>query len=304
VIIGDQVMVGLEPDASRGLQAMIAACRSAPCPDRVVSLASAQSPSGSPPAVSRPGLTRTVQVPLIGELRLTDLSLPLLTVIMAAIDGFNPCAMWVLVFLVGLLLGIRDRRRMWLLAGTFLFATAAVYFLVLAAWLNVLLVLGAVAWLRIAIGILAVAAGGTYLREGLRHEQVCEVTEPERRRRVFDRLRRLVQEPGLAVAMLGVALLAVAVNLVELLCSAGSPAVYTGILSQAQLPSAHYYGYLLLYILVFLADDAALVVLAMTTLRVVETNGRYGRWVRVVGGLVMLALGALLIFRPGWLAFG
>jgi thiol-disulfide isomerase/thioredoxin len=304
VLVGDQAMVGVEPDAAGRLRGMIARCRAGPCPDPVLGAGPSKGTGASAASVSRQDAPRSVQLPWIGERRLAEMSLPLLTVVMAAIDGFNPCAMWVLVFLVGLLLGISDRRRMWLLAGTFLFATAAVYFLFLAAWLNVLWVLGAARWLRVGIGVLAIGAGGLYLREGLRREQVCEVTQPERRRRIFDRLRRLVQEPSLSMSMLGVALLAVAVNVVELLCSAGIPAVYTGILSQAQLPGMQYYAYLLLYVLVFLADDTALVVLAMTTLRVVQADGGYGRWVRLAGGVVMLALGAALILRPEWLSFG
>lgn len=304
VVIGKEVMVGHEPGASGRLQEMIAMCRSGPCPDLVAA------PPDKFPAIAversqapRVSYTRSVRLPFIGEVRTSDLSLPILTITMAAVDGFNPCAMWVLVFLIGLLLSIRDRRRMWLLAGTFLLATAAVYFLFLAAWLNVLLVLGALLWLRVAIGVLAMGAGGHYLLESLRREQVCEVTRPERRRRILDRLRKLVQEPNLVVSMIGVALLAVAVNLVELVCSAGIPAVYTGILAQSDLTTAGYYGYLALYILVFLADDTALVMIAMTTLRMVSPDSGFNRWVRFAGGLVMVVLGAMLIFKPEWLAF-
>ena len=305
VVIGREVMVGHEPGASEKLREMVNRCRAGLCPDLVGTQTAADSSKTSTPLQNvRQMQASTLRVPWLGELQISDLSLPALTIAMAAIDGFNPCAMWVLIFLIGLLLGIQDRRRMWLLAGVFLLATAAVYFLFLAAWLNVLLVLGAVLWLRIAIGVLAIGAGGHYLREAMRREQVCEVTEPERRRRILDRLRRLVQEPSLVVSMIGVALLAVAVNLVELICSAGIPAVYTGILTQSDLTPAAYYGYLVLYILVFLADDAALVVIAMTTLKMVSLDGAYSRWVRLTGGIVMLALGILLIFKPQWLAFG
>lgn len=304
VVIGKEVMVGHEPGADARLRDMIRICRSGSCPD-LVAISSGkpasepvEQPQGPPVAY-----TRAYHLPGIGEVSTSDLSLPVLTIVMAAIDGFNPCAMWVLVFLVGLLLGISDRRRMWLLAGTFLLATAGVYFLFLAAWLNVLLILGALAWLRVIIGVLAIGAGGHYVRDALRREQVCEVTQPERRRKILDRLRALVLEPNLAVSMVGVALLAVAVNLVELICSAGIPAVYTGILAQSDLSTASYYGYLGLYILVFLADDAALVVIAMTTLKMVSANSGYSRWVRLGGGLIMLALGAMLIARPQWLAF-
>jgi hypothetical protein len=275
-----------------------------PCPDAVLHYLPRNEaqplPARPPPRLQIPEM---VHVPLVGDVKVADLSLPFLTILMAAIDGFNPCALWVLIFLLGLLLGIRDRKRMWLLAGTFLLATAAIYFLVLAAWLNVLLILGALAWVRIAIGIIALFAGGSYLRQGLRRETVCEVTQPERRGRVFDRLRALVRQPNLALAMAGIGLLAVAVNFVELLCSAGIPAVYTGILAHADLPSPSHYLYLGLYVLVFLADDAVLVVLALVTLRIAAAEHGYARWTYLMGGAIMLGLGLMLTFRPGWLSF-
>lgn len=305
VVVGETVRVGHHSGSGEDVRQLIAHCRVSRCTDVVEPLLGTAALLQPPPAApsSRVTIPQSIDVPLFGDVRTAALSLPLLTIAMAAIDGFNPCAMWVLVFLIGLLLGIADRRRMWLLAAVFLLATAAVYFMVLAAWLNLLMVLGAVVWVRLAIGVVAMAAGGFNLRAGLRHEQVCEITRPERRRRIFEHLRRHIEEPGLGSAIAGVTLLAVAVNFVELLCSAGVPAVYTALLAQAQLAPAAYYGYLVLYILVFLADDALVVIVAMTTLRMVSWDGRYSRWVRLAGGVVMIVLGALLIVKPEWLAF-
>jgi hypothetical protein len=302
VIIGDAMLVGHSPGSQAQLRGMVAACRTGPCPDAIAPFRTGAA-SRLPEAAPRQWVPERIRVPLFGNVETAALSLPLLTIVMAAIDGFNPCAMWVLVFLLGLLIGIPDRRRMWILAATFLAATAALYFLVLAAWLNILLLLGALAWLRIAIGGLALLAGGIYLREGLRREENCPVTRPERRRRIFEGLRRLVKQPHLGAAMAGIALLAVAVNLVELLCSAGIPAVYTGILARADLPPLGHYLYLALYVLVFLADDTIIVVAAMTTLRLTGMDRGYARWVRLAGGALMLVLGLALIFRPDWLSF-
>lgn len=283
---------------------MIAKCRTGPCRDAVAQFLprrEAQPPPDRPPP--RLQIPATIDVPIFGEVPTAALSLPFLTIVLGAVDGFNPCALWVLLFLLGLLLGIQDRRRMWLLAGTFLLATAIVYFLVLAAWLNVLLLLGALAWVRVAVGGIALFAGGIYLREGLRGDDVCEVTLPVHRRQIFERLRGLVRAPNLGVAMAGIALLAVAVNLVELLCSAGIPAAYTGILAQSDLPPLSHYFYLGLYVLVFLADDTALVVLTLVTLRATAVDRGHARWVRLAGGVLMLSLGLMLIFRPDWLSF-
>lgn len=245
-----------------------------------------------------------MSLPLVGEVRLGDLSLPVLTVVLAAVDGFNPCAMWVLALLIGFLLGVREPRRMWTLGAIFLLTTGAMYFAVMAAWLNLVLWLGAVAWLRVAIGALAVGAGLYYLREAwVNPEGVCRVTPSARRRSIRAAFQRLVEEPNLWVAGIGIAALAIGVNMIELACSAGIPAVYTQMLAMQDPSPAASAGYLLLYILVFLLDDTAIFVTAMVTLRAVSGSGRLSRWSHVVGGVVLLALGALMILRPDLLSW-
>jgi hypothetical protein len=253
------------------------------------------------PAVSA-GPPASVTIPWLGAVALTDLSLPMLTVVLAGIDGFNPCAMWVLVLLIGLLVGVADSRRMWTLGLIFLLATGAMYFAVMAAWLNVVLWIGAVIWLRIAIGALAVGAGLYYLREYWTNPGgLCRVTGSGTRRRFTDAFRSVVEQPSLPIAALGIAALAIAVNLIELVCSAGVPAIYTQMLAMHDLTIATYYGYLALYLLVFLLDDAAIFVTAMITLRAATSTGRYARGSHLIGGAVLLGLGGVMLLRPEWL---
>jgi hypothetical protein len=236
---------------------------------------------------------------------LRGLSLPALTVLLAAADGFNPCAMWVLVFLIGLLAGMRDRMRMWLLGITFLLVSSAVYFAFMAAWLNMLLLLGMIVWLRVAIGLVALAGGGYALWDAWRHpEPVCAVGASSRRQPVLERLTALVKQPSLPLAMAGIAALALAVNLVELVCSAGIPAVYTQVLALTPMPRWQYYAYLVLYLLVFMLDDLAVFAGAMFTLQITGLSGKYARFSRFIGGGVLLILGGLLLFRPEWLNYG
>ena len=257
---------------------------------------------GDDPKDSASTLPQSVALPLFGRITLADLSLPLLTVVLAGIDGFNPCAMWVLVLLIGLLAGVADARRMWTLGLVFLGATGVMYFAVMAAWLNVVLWAGALVWLRLAIGALAVGAGLHYLRDYWTNpEGVCEVTSPGSRRRITDAFRSVVRQPSLLLAALGIGALAIVVNLIELVCSAGVPAVYTQILTMHDLPVASYYGYLLLYLGVFLLDDAIIFATAMLTLRSGLVTGRYTRISNALGGGLLLGLGAVMILRPDWL---
>lgn len=129
------------------------------------------------------------------------------------------------------------------------------------------------------------------------------MTGSERRRRLFDRLRAAAAQRSFLPALAGIVALAFAVNLVELVCSAGIPAVYTQVLALSDLPGWKYHGYIALYILVFMLDDLVVFVTAMKTLQVAGLTAGYSRWSHLVGGVVLLVLGLALIFRPQWLAF-
>jgi glutaredoxin len=290
-VVGDRAWVGYDERIGREIDAHIAACLEKACPSPVLVKREARIPE-------------LVRLPLVGEVRTANLSLPALTALLAAADGFNPCAMWVLVFLLGLLAGMKDRARMWLLGIAFVAASALVYLLILGAWLNVLLLAGSIAFVRVAIGIVALAGGGYYLKELVTNADMkCEVTAPERRRRVLERLKALAQRPDLVPALAGIVLLAFAVNVVEFLCSAGIPAVFAQVLALSNLAPWEYAGYLLLYVAVFMLDDLVVLVAALKTLEVTGLTTRYARWSNAVGGFALLAIGALLIFRPEWLAF-
>ena len=236
---------------------------------------------------------------------LKNLSLPVLTFTLAILDGFNPCAMWALMFLISLLLGMKDRRRMWIFGLTFIATSSLVYFFFLAAWLNLFLFFGIVVWVRLAIGLVALGAGGYYLRDyWVNRLGVCQISGNSRRQQFFARLKIITQNQRFLLALAGIIVLAVAVNLVELICSAGLPAVYTKILSLSNLPVWQYYLYLAFYILIFMLDDLLVFFTAMITLRVTGIGGKYSRFPHLIGGVLMLAIGLLLLFKPEWLMFG
>ena len=192
---------------------------------------------------------------------------------------------------------------MWILGLSFLGATALMYFLVMAAWLNLVLFLGAVIWVRIGIGILALGGGLFFLREfWTKPEAVCHVASPGRRTRIMNAIRRVAERDSLAFGILGIMAVAVLVNFIELVCSAGVPAVYTQVLALSGVSPLAYYAYLALYILVFLLDDIAIFATAMFAAQVAGLTGRYTRFSHLVGGVVLLVVGAILILRPDLLA--
>ena len=312
-MIGDAPMVGYASDATSGaeLRRLIERCLASGCPDAVAPVlreftsGDAKGVAVREPGAARRVVPREVQVPFLGTVSTANLSLPVLTIVLGALDGFNPCAMWVLVFLIGLLVGMQDRLRMWTLGTAFIAGSALAYFLFMAAWLNFLLFIGAVVWVRAAVALVALGGGFYYLREYFRNAgAVCEVTAPQARQRVFETLRRLASESRFWLALAGIVALAFAVNLVELLCSAGIPAVYTQVLALSEIPPWQYYAYLALYIAVFMLDDLFVFVVAMKTLQIAGATTRYARFSHLAGGIVLFAIGALLLLRPEWLMFG
>lgn len=244
-------------------------------------------------------------LPIVGKINPKNFSLPVLTIILGGLDGFNPCAMWTLIFLIGLLLGMEDKNKRWILGITFIVASAFVYFLFMAAWLNLILFIGFIVWVRILIGLVALGGGGYNLKEFFTNkDNTCKVTGSEKRQAVFEKLKNITHQKNFLIALGGIILLAFAVNLVELICSAGLPVIFTQILSLSNLSKWQYYAYMLLYIFVFMLDDLFIFFAAMITLQMTGISTKYSRISHLVGGILMFIMGLLLIFKPELLMFG
>lgn len=245
-----------------------------------------------------------VKLPLFGNIDANKVSLLLLTVAIAFVDGFNPCAMWVLLFLISLLIGLKDKKKLIILGSTFIFVSGLVYFFFLAAWLNVFLFLGFVSWIRFIIGVIAIISGALHLRDYCLQRTGCKATDKKKRSKVFTQIQKIINARSFWIALLGISVLAVSVNMLELVCSAGLPAIYTQVLALANLATWQYYAYLLLYILVFILDDLVIFLIAVFAWQTIGVSSKFSRYSNLIGGIIIFFLGILLIFKPGWVMFG
>ena len=244
-----------------------------------------------------------VHGPTLGALDVERLGLPLFTIAVGLLDGFNPCAMWVLLVLLSVLVNVRDRRKLLLVAGTFVAVSGLAYFAFMAAWLNVFLLIGWSRPIQIVLGCVAVGVGVFHLKDLVALGRGPSLSIPDAAKPgIYRRIREIVRARSLGAALAGAVALAVLVNLVELLCTAGLPAVYTQILTLHPLTTAAYYGYLALYNLAYMFDDALMVTIVVITLDRLKLQERAGRWLKGLSGALLLALGLALLLRPGWLA--
>jgi glutaredoxin len=310
LVIGDEYFSGYsEGITSKKIEDQILKCSNSYCPDslaKIIGLNIVIKPidinteSTSTESFNKENL---ISVPFLGSIDINNFSLPVLTIVMGILDGFNPCAMWTLLFLISLLLGMKDRKRMWILGSAFIIASASVYFIFMSAWLNLILFLGFIVWVRVIIGILALLGGSYSLKEGFSENSGCKVTNNEKRQRVFEKMKSLINQNSFLISLGGIIVLAFLVNLVELICSAGLPAIYTQVLALNELSTWQYYLYILIYILFFMVDDLFVFFVAMITLEMTGITTRYAKYSRLIGGIIMLMIGLLLIFKPEWLMF-
>lgn len=247
----------------------------------------------------------TLDLWIFGKVDLTLLSLPALAILLGFLDGFNPCAMWVLITLLTLLINTHDWKKIWIVGGTFLFVSGAVYYFFIAAWLNVFLLIGFNAIVQKVIGAVAVIGGAFYLYEAFgKDPNQCKVTNLSRRQKIIARMKAVMQISQWPAMILGVAVLAASVNMIELVCTAGLPAVFTQIIAFNDVSNAYRYGLIGLFILMYMIDDFIIFAIAITTMKATGMTTKYRRFTLIFGGLLMYGLGLLLIFAPEVLTFG
>ena len=242
-----------------------------------------------------------IKLPFLGEINVLDYSLPMLAVILGLVDGFNPCAMWVLVYLISLIVSIGDRKKIWLIVGSFVFASGALYFLFMTAWLNAFLLIGFFRPLTIIVGLGALYAGATSIRDYIKGNIICKTGNIESREKTISRIQKIVHSPITIATILGVIGLAFVVNSLEFVCSAAIPAVFTHVLAISSLSTWQYYGYILLYDLFFMLDDLIIFSLAAFAVNT-SYSTKYAKYCKLIGGIILLGLGLILAFAPNLLS--
>ena len=246
-------------------------------------------------------------IPLIGKIDPQKISLPFVSVVIGLVDGFNPCAMWVLLFLISLMLGMKNRKRMWCLGIAFLFTSAFVYFGFMMAWVNIAGLFSKSKILEIIISLVALLGGTVNLYnfyKDIKSKDVgCSVTNKQDRKKIMSKAKKVVSENSFLLALLGVMALAISVNVIELACSAGLPILFGQILAINNLTSGQKLFYNIIYIFFFLIDDLIVFIIAMFTMKLTGISNKYNKYAHLIGGIIMLLIGILLIFNPSLLKF-
>jgi hypothetical protein len=243
---------------------------------------------------------RGVRVPWLGELDPARIPFAAFTMAVGLVDGVNPCAMYVLVVLLGLLLHAGSRGRVALYGAIFVAASGIVYFAFMSAWLGLFQTAGLARWVTIVLGVILVGMGIVNLKELVWFRRGPSLMIPESAKPgIFRRMRRIAGAPSLPVAAAGIAGLALLVNLVELGCTLGLPAVYTRVLSlrEATGPVARL-GWLALYNLAYVIPLGVIVLVAVASMRKITLGERPSRFLKGISGTLLVAFGLIFLLAP------
>jgi hypothetical protein len=288
-IIGERMFSGFSVESAGEIERLVKSTLEAAAPNQ---------PAGKQP----PAETSSVTIPLIGRVNTSTLSLPVFTIIIAGLDSFNPCAFFVLFFLLSLLIHAHSRSRMLLIGGVFILFSGLIYFVFMAAWLNLFLLTGTLPAITIAAGIVALVVAAINIKDFFFFEQgISLVIQEGQKPKLFARMRNLIKADSLLSMVTGTAVLAVAANSYELLCTAGFPMVFTRMLTLRQLSTPQYYTYLAFYNGVYIIPLAVIVGIFTATLGSRKLTKRQGRVLKLVSGLMMLGLGLALLLNPALL---
>ncbi len=240
-------------------------------------------------------INEKVYIPFLGDLDIYAYSLPVLTIVLGLIDGFNPCAMWVLAYLISLIICTNDKKRIWLLVGSFVLSSGILYFLFMSAWLNVFLLIGYMRNLTILIAIAALWIGINDLKTFFTQQELtCKIGSPESKKKTIGKIEKIVNAPLNLMTILGIISLAFVVNSIEFACSSALPVIFTQILTVKQLPIMEYYLYILFYVFFFMLDD--LIIFGLTAFAVSYTiTNKYSIFCKLIGGIILVIVGISLI---------
>jgi thiol-disulfide isomerase/thioredoxin len=243
-----------------------------------------------------------VNLPFVGMVDVKAFSLPVLTVVLAGMDAFNPCAFFVLLFLLSLLVHAKSRTRMAIVGGTFVLFSGLVYFVFMAAWLNVFLIAGELRVITVIAGLVALTVAALNIKDFFWFKEGPSLSIPESAKPgLFKRMRGIVATGNLGPMLVSTVLLAIVANSYELLCTAGFPMVYTRVLTLAQLETWQYYAWLAVYNVIYVIPLLAIVFVFVKTMGARKLSESEGRILKLVSGFMMLGFGLMLLAAPQWL---
>lgn len=304
--IGDRVWIGFADSIAVQIESAVIACQRDACPDPgagIVPIAIQSLPATQPESIATtqpPADAQTITLPLLGEISLAGQSLWVSTLLISAVDGFNPCSLWVISILLALVVHSGSRKKTLTVGLTYLITAALVYGLFITGLFSLFSFVSLVGWIQIGVALLALTFALINIKDYFWYKQGVSLTIADAQKpKIYRALRGIVSSDRSTLGLVGATLaMALGVTLLELPCTAGLPVLWTNLVAAQQVPTVTFALLLILYLLVFMVDELIVFGSVVFTLRVSKFEEKQGRLLKLVGGTVMLAMAMALLIDP------
>jgi len=306
ILIGNQYWEGYSDQIGKEIEAAVKNCSESGCPDRgigvIPGLKAAESENqvtATDQSVQQP-LSDTIDLPIIGTVHLAAQSIWVSTALISFIDGVNPCSVWVLTMLMAITLHTGSRKKVLVIGLIFLTVTAGVYALFIAGLFTIFTVVNFVGWIQLVVALVALFFALVNIKDYFWYKEGISFTISDSKKPgIYQRMRKLVDASrsfwGLAGATV---VLAAGVSLVEFSCTAGFPVLWTNLLVSQKVTALTFILLLLLYLLIYQLDEMVIFFTAVYTLKSSKLEEKHGRILKLIGGMLMLALAVVMLVKP------
>ncbi len=297
IFIGERYLIG-ESGIKDYLEREILLCQDQRCQCPVEEI-QAYTPALPKKGDADPEKEYQVNVPILGEVNISEMSLPVMTGLISFVDGFNPCSLWLITFLLGIVIHTGSRKKIVLVGLTFLLVTSFIYALFMVGLLKVFTYVGYMDWIKIVIALVALIFASVNIKDYFWYKKGVSLTISDKfKPKIFSQIRGIMNKKSDLGMMAGTVVLAIGVALVELPCTAGFPVIWTSILADRNVVGSAFYGLLIIYILVYLLDELIVFGSIALTLRVSAFEEKHGRTLKLIGGMIMMSLAVTLLTKP------
>jgi len=239
---------------------------------------------------------------VIDEEFISNFSLPVLTIILGGLDSFNPCAFFILIFLLNLLLYARSRKRMILIGGIFIIFSGILYAVFMFVLLGLLFTLSQyLLFITILAGSVALILGLINIKDFFFYRKGASLSIPESKKSgIYKQMRALVKNPKLTASIIGTIILALTINFYELLCTLGLPWVFTtrleDLLNTNQITLSEVTSYIIFYNIVYVIPLILIVLLFVVTLGKRKLSEWHGQIMKLETGIMLTSFGLIFLF--------
>ncbi len=297
--IGERYWIGFTESIGQEMEAHVTACIEMPCPDAGGGIVPGHIKTGPDPAVQAMQ-TGVIRLPLIGDIDLAHQSLILSTAVIALVDGINPCSLWVLSILLAITLHTGSRKKILIIGLVFLTITSLIYALFIAGLFTILSLMSFLGWIQAVVALMALFFAAVNIKDYFWYKEGLSFTiADDKKPGIYKNIRRVLNAGDSIWGLIGATvIMSGGVSLVEFSCTAGFPVLWTNLLTAQQATPLTFILLLILYMLIYQADELAIFLTAVVTLKTSKLEEKHGRILKLIGGSLMLTLALVMLIRP------